>query len=128
MMSILSADQIGQAINLLDRTEGRNLPVASSAIPSSTTIQKIASSFFESKSIDPEQGSWLALSDTLSNGSKSITLAQVEEASLLGLVERLDDLKFAVDTLNEYSHTYDFINFSEPVSRICSAAMTSRYL
>ncbi|MDB4021905.1 zinc-dependent metalloprotease [Litorivicinus sp.] len=101
-MSIHSADQIGRAINLLDRTEGRNLPAASSAIPSSTTIQKIASSFFESKSIEPEQGSWLALSDTLSNGSKSITLAQVEEASLLGLVERLDDLKFAVDTLENF--------------------------
>ena len=98
-MASISPTSIANSLNTLT---SRTAELGASTVNRNTIEDTIASSYFESAGIDGNQGQWLALVDTVDATSKIITIAQIHEEKVSGLVERLDDLKLAVETLENW--------------------------
>ena len=100
-MSYITAASVSANLNLLanrvDNSSEEQRGVTSSLESS------IASSYFEANSIDSSQGEWLTLVDTIDSNVKTVTIAQLEETKIGGLIERLDDLSFALESLDNWT-------------------------
>ena len=101
-MSVISPGFAENAVGLLKKTSGSNVPTEGTNSSTEASIGKIANAYFESNQIDSSKGTWLALRDTLSEGGASITLAQIESNKLDGLIARLEDLSTAVNGLQSF--------------------------
>jgi hypothetical protein len=98
-MASISPTSVANSLNTLT---SRTTELDANTVNRNTIEDTIASSYFESAGIDGNQGQWLALVDTVDATSKTITIAQIHEEKVSGLVERLDDLKLAVETLENW--------------------------
>jgi hypothetical protein len=98
-MASISPTSIANSLNTLT---SRNTELDANTVNRNTIEDTIASSYFESTGINANQGQWLALVDTADATSKTITIAQIHEEKVSGLIERLDDLKLAVETLENW--------------------------
>ena len=100
-MSYITAASVSANLNLLaNRVDNSS---EEQRVVTSSLESSIASSYFEANSIDSSQGEWLTLVDTIDSNVKTVTIAQLEETKIGGLIERLDDLSFALESLENWT-------------------------
>ena len=100
-MAYITAASVSANLNLLANRNDKSIEEQQGVVPSLES--SIASSYFEANSIDSSQGEWLTLVDTIDSNMKTVTIAQLEETKLGGLIERLDDLNFALESLENWT-------------------------
>ena len=100
-MSYITAASVSANLNLLTNKTDNSIEEQHGV--TSSLEASIASSYFEANSIDSSQGEWLTLVDTIDSNVKTVTIAQLEETKIGGLIERLDDLSFALESLENWT-------------------------
>ena len=100
-MSYITAASVSANLNLLTNRNDNSIDEQHGG--TSSLESSIASSYFEANSIDSGQGEWLTLVDTIDSNVKTVTIAQLEETKIGGLIERLDDLSFALESLENWT-------------------------
>lgn len=100
-MSYITAASVSANLNLLTNRTDNSIDEQHGG--TSSLESSIASSYFEANSIDSSQGEWLTLVDTIDSNVKTVTIAQLEETKIGGLIERLDDLSFALESLENWT-------------------------
>jgi serralysin len=100
-MSYITAASVSANLNLLTNRTDNSIDDQHGG--TSSLESSIASSYFEANSIDSGQGEWLTLVDTIDSNVKTVTIAQLEETKIGGLIERLDDLSFALESLENWT-------------------------
>mgnify|MGYP001136002350 CR=1 FL=1 len=79
---------------------GRTDPSLAETPGSVRAVEKqLAESYF-STNIDPNQGAWLTLRDTVANGIVSVSFAQISETALDGLFDRMEALRDSIGQLS----------------------------
>lgn len=79
---------------------GRTDPSLAATPGSVRAVEKqLAESYF-SGNIDPNQGAWLTLRDTVANGVVSVSFAQISETALDGLFDRMEALRDSIGQLS----------------------------
>jgi hypothetical protein len=79
---------------------GRTDPSLAATPGSVRAVEKqLAESYF-STNIDPNQGAWLAVRDTVANGVVSVSFAQISETALDGLFDRMEALRDSIGQLS----------------------------